>query len=64
MNRLARETDRELVEMGFRLVRQKRKLVYHHDAGGRQLTAPATPSDRRSKANVIADARRLVRELA
>lgn len=54
---------RQLVALGFELVRDKRHRVYHHRDGGPPLTAPKTPSDHRATRNVVAKGRRIAREL-
>lgn len=63
MNREAKRVDRELTDMGFVLVRAKRHLVYHHPKGGEPVTAPKSASDHRASRNVLAKAKRVVRDL-
>ena len=63
MNRKAKDLHAELTALGFVLVRSKRHLVYHHPGGGRPLTAPKSPSDKRATKNVRADAARILRGL-
>lgn len=57
-----RETDRALRRLGFRLHRETGKhLIYRHPKGG-SVTAAVSASDSHARKNLLADARRIVRQ--
>ncbi len=53
------EVTRAAVALGYRLVRQKRHLIWRHQQTGAVVVTASTPSDRRAAHHEISRLRRL-----
>lgn len=62
-SKAARELDVKLRALGWILqgIDGNNHPVYRHEASGRRMHVPGTPSDYRSQRNVLATARRVTR---
>ena len=56
-----RDVVRQLEELGFRLARSQRHLIFKHESGASVCMA-RTPTDSRGYSNLLSDARRALRE--